>query len=133
MTSLSILNTDVCKRSADLGHFNFQETGEAFDLRRNVANAYRAMVRRAKFAPPGDKLSCAAGESIPANGVANFHDCTGNRFTLGYQQFELARRGLDHRKKRYGAMFHAHLNGQAVADPPMVNLHWPNKRASLRN
>ena len=59
--------------------------------------AHGTMVRRTVLIPTRHEFTCAAGESIPTVGIADFHDRPGDRFRFGIKKCELALLGFDHR------------------------------------
>src|ERR1035441_6330524 len=74
---------------------------------------------------PGPGTAEAANperEPVTAVGVANFENFAGYALALGYDELEARLAVFDHREQSDGAVFDAHLDGEAATPLAVVDL-----------
>jgi|GEM_PF-4029619 hypothetical protein len=80
-----------------------------------MADADRAVMRRAFFRPCFRKVPRRKWEAVAAVGIADLERGTGHRFALGSEQEDFAACALDDRQQGDWSMAHAHLYRKAFA------------------
>src|SRR6266568_3127829 len=106
---------------ADARDFHVQEAPQLLDLRGDVPEADRAVMRGAVPAPLVHVGPGPDGKSIAAVGVADLEDRPRHALALRHQQLEPPVPRLDHREHGDGRVLHRHLQREAPAHLAVVH------------